>query len=96
MSIRTNAQYLYGITRSEATDNFDLRVHASPQVTEAFIHCFKCTPDEAFLRIDAFIIGGLAGVIALQGKNKSVRSKTEIRELVMNGFRKYFDRCCSF
>lgn len=91
MSVRTNAQYLYGIMRSEATDNFDVRAQASPQVTEAFIHCFKCTPEEAFLRMDAFMVGGLAGVIALQGQNKQVRTKTEIRELIMNGFRKYLD-----
>lgn len=41
--------------------------------------------------MDAFMVGGLAGVIALQGQNKQVRTKTEIRELIMNGFRKYLD-----
>ena len=86
-----NAQFLYGITQSEATDNFDIRVQASPQVTEAFVHCFKCTPDEVFLRIDAFIIRGLAGIIALQGQNKTMQFKTEICEMVMNGFHKCLD-----
>ena len=86
-----NAQFLYGITWSEATDNFDIHVQASPQVTEAFVHCFKCTPDEAFLRIDTFIIGGLVGIIALQGQNKTMRFKTEICEMVMNSFHKCFN-----
>lgn len=96
MSIRTNAQMFYGLTRSEVTDNFDIRSYCTPQIDEAFIQVFKCTLNEMVLKIDAFVIGGLAGVIALQGQSKSVRTKTEIRDMIMKGFRECDLVCCRY
>lgn len=93
MSQRTNAQVFYGVARSEVTDNFSVCTLSSPQIDEAFIQVFKCTPNEAFLKVDAFITGGLAGVLALQGQNKSVRTRTEIRDIIMRGFREFNFGC---
>lgn len=90
MAIRTSSQCFYAITHSKVTDNFDIRVSTTPQINEAFVQILKCTTEEAFMKIDSFIVGGLAGVLALQGQNKQVRTRTEIRDIVMRGFSKSF------
>ena len=59
-------------------DNFDQCFLCTLQIDEAFIQIFKCTSKEAFLKIDAFIVGRLAGVLAQQGQNKQVHTRTEI------------------
>ena len=86
MSLRTNAQCFYAILHSEVTDNFDQHFLCTLQIDEAFIQIFKCRSKEAFLKIDTFIVGGLAGILAQQGQNKQVCTRTEIRNLVMKGF----------
>ena len=86
MSLRTNAQCFYAILHSEVTDNFDQCFLCTLQIDEAFIQIFKCTSNEAFLKINAFIVGGLAGILAQQGQNKQVCTRTEIHNLVIKGF----------
>ena len=86
MSLRTNAQCFYAILHSEVMDNFDQCFPCTPQIDEAFIQIFKCTSKEAFLKINAFIVGGLAGILAQQGQNKQVHTRTKIHNLVIKGF----------
>ena len=86
MSLRTNAQCFYAILHSEVTDNFNQCFLCTPQIDEAFIQIFKCTSEEAFLKINAFIVGGLAGILAQQGQNKQVHTRTKIHNLIIKGF----------
>ena len=86
MSLRTNAQCFYAILYSEVTDNFDQCFLCTLQIDEAFIQIFKCTSEKAFLKIDAFIVGRLAGVLAQQGQNKQVHTRTKICNLIIKGF----------
>ena len=86
MSLRTNAQCFYAILHSEVMDNFDQHFLCTLQIEEAFIQIFKCTSKEAFLKINAFIVGGLVGILALQGLNKQVCTRTKIHNLVTKGF----------
>lgn len=94
MAYRSNAQVCYGILRSSETDAFDVRTFCTPQINEAMIQCFKHTYEEIFLKVDAFIVGGLAGVLALKGQNKVVRMRTEIRERVLSSLGMYHSRSC--
>lgn len=89
MANRTGAHVWYGVVRGKTTDNFAPRTFATPQVTDAFVTLFKHTPDEIALKVDAFITGGLPGVLRKSGQNRITRVRSEIRDLVLNGFREF-------
>jgi hypothetical protein len=82
---RTGAHMWYAIVRSKTTNPFQPRTFVTPQITNAFNALFKMTPGEMALKVDAYITGGLAGVVRLTGKNASVKLRSEIRELVLSG-----------
>lgn len=86
MSFRSGCHVFYLISRGSITDNFMARSFATPQVKEALHAMFLHTPDEMALKVNAFVTTGLAGALRLSGQNKPTRTKSEIRNLVINGF----------
>ncbi|KAF7970978.1 hypothetical protein HWV62_22467 [Athelia sp. TMB] len=89
MSARNNCHVWYSIVRGSVNDNFATRTIATPEVTQACLALFKCTPDQIGLQVDAFITAGLPGTIKLAGKGQVNQMRAEVRRLVLEGLREY-------
>ncbi|EIW62712.1 uncharacterized protein TRAVEDRAFT_43050 [Trametes versicolor FP-101664 SS1] len=84
---RTGCQYLSLLTRGDVQDNWAIRTVATPKVKEACIYLFKCTPDDMAMKIEAYAMLGIAGVLKLTNGKRSTLLKAEIRAKINEGLR---------
>lgn len=81
----TGAHTFYAIVRGKSSDTFSARVTASPQVNAAFTVLFKQSFESMALKVDAYIVAGLAGALRLSAGDKADRTRKEIRSYINKG-----------
>ena len=77
MSLSTNAQVLVSIVKSKGNNAFNAQVVVSPEIREVIMLIYKDTVEEMILKIEAFVMAGLSGVLQLAGQSSAVHLKTE-------------------
>lgn len=81
----TGAHAFYGCIRGQATDTFSARQYSSPQVQAAWTMLFKQSFESMVLKVDAYIVAGLAGTLRLGVGDKADKARKEIRRQINVG-----------
>lgn len=89
VSNNTGAHIFYGCIRGKATDTFSARQNSSPQVRAAWTMLFKQSFESMVLKVDAYIVAGLAGALRLGVGDKADRARKEIRRQINLGLGTY-------
>lgn len=89
MAARNNCHVWYSVVHGSVNDSFATRTIATPEVTQACLTLFKCTPEQMGLQVDSFITAGLPGTIKLARKGQATQMCTAVRKMVLEGLREY-------
>ncbi|TFY57509.1 hypothetical protein EVG20_g8517 [Dentipellis fragilis] len=88
LSAQTGCEYLSFFVGSKVTDGIAARILSSPGIRDACIQLFKDTPENMVLRIQAYIQGGLSGVVRVtEGARTYTTLKAEVRREILEGLR---------